>query len=243
MFWSSSTTTTVPAAAPLTTDIVHSFCERSVNTVLDRIVAAHRKAATADERPLRDLERAALAAGPVRRFRPALAAPGLSLIAEVKRRSPSKGDLAPDLVPAVLAKAYAAGGADCLSVLTDEEFFGGSAEDLGEARTASGLPVLRKDFTVSQADVYDARAMGADAVLLIVAALDDAELSSFRLLKILLESGMPPEMISVVTGSSSEISAALVTSRPVRPMPRTTAVSVDPVASNSSRMRDKMNTS
>src|SRR5947209_4077714 len=155
MFWSSSTTTTVPAAAPLTTDIVHSFCERSVNTVLDRIVAAHRRAAAADDRPLGELERAALAARPVRPFRAAIAAPGLSVIAEVKRRSPSKGDLAPDLVPAVLAKAYAAGLADCLSVLTDEEFFGGSAEDLAEARAACDAPVLRKDFTVSEADVYD----------------------------------------------------------------------------------------
>src|SRR5207248_10662644 len=99
-----------------------------------------------------------------------------------KRRSPSKGDLAPDLVPAVLAKAYADGGADCLSVLTDSEFFGGSTDDLGEARTACDLPVLRKDFTVSEADVYDARAMGADAVLLIVAALTAAELSKLRLL-------------------------------------------------------------
>jgi len=104
----------------------------------------------------------------------------MGLIAEVKRRSPSKGELAPDLVPAVLAKAYAEGGADCLSVLTDVEFFGGSADDLTEARAACDLPVLRKDFTVGEADVYDARAMGADAVLLIVAALSQPELSLLR---------------------------------------------------------------
>jgi indole-3-glycerol phosphate synthase len=80
-----------------------------------------------------------------------------------------------------MAKTYAEGGADCLSVLTDDEFFGGSTNDLREARVAApGLPVLRKDFTVSEADVYDARAMGADAVLLIVAALDDTELATFR---------------------------------------------------------------
>src|SRR5438270_6310283 len=163
MCWSSSTTTIVPAAALAMPDIVHTICERSVNSsVLDRIVAAHRRAAAADTRTLKKLERAALNASPVRPFRAALAAPGIGIIAEVKRRSPSKGDLAPDLVPAVLAKAYETGGADCLSVLTDAEFFGGSVQDLTEARAASEIPVLRKDFTVSQADVYDARAMGAD---------------------------------------------------------------------------------
>jgi indole-3-glycerol phosphate synthase len=167
----------VPALALLTADIVHMFCERSVSNTLDRIVAAHRKAAAADSRTLDELERAALAGRPVRPFRAALAASGMGVIAEVKRRSPSKGDLVPDLVPAALAKAYADGGADCLSVLTDADFFGGSAEDLGEARGAVDLPVLRKDFTVSEADVYDARAMGADAVLLIVAALSTPELS------------------------------------------------------------------
>jgi indole-3-glycerol phosphate synthase len=153
-----------------------------VNSVLDRIVAAHRRAAAGDTRTLDELERAALAGRPVRPFRAALAAPGMGVIAEIKRRSPSKGDLAPDLVPALLAKAYADGGADCLSVLTDVEFFGALGDDLAEARAACDLPVLRKDFTVAEADVYDARAMGADAVLLIVAALSQAELSALRLL-------------------------------------------------------------
>jgi indole-3-glycerol phosphate synthase len=150
-----------------------------VNT-LDRIVAAHRTAAAQDTRTLDELERAALGGRPVRPFRGALAAPGMAVIAEVKRRSPSKGELAPELDPAVLAKAYADGGADCLSVLTDVEFFGGSADDLSEASTACDLPVLRKDFTVAEADVYDARAMGADAVLLIVSALSQPELSALR---------------------------------------------------------------
>jgi indole-3-glycerol phosphate synthase len=152
------------------------------NSVLDEIVAAHRKAAAQDTRTLDELERAALASGPVRPFRAALAAPGMAVIAEIKRRSPSKGDLAPDLVPSLLAKTYADGGADCLSILTDVEFFGGATDDLVEARGACDLPVLRKDFTVREADVYDARAMGADAVLLIVAALSQPELSSLRLL-------------------------------------------------------------
>ena len=101
------------------------------------------------------------------------------MIAEIKRRSPSKGDLAIDLDPAALARMYEAGGAACLSVLTDVEFFGGSAADLHIARSACALPVLRKDFTVSARDVCDARLMGADCVLLIAAALDQAELESF----------------------------------------------------------------
>src|SRR5438477_1161699 len=181
MCLSSSNTTIVPALTLYTEDIVHTICERSVNSVLDRIVAAHRRAAAEDTRTLDELQRAALNGSPVRPFHAALAAPGTGVIAEVKRRSPSKGDLAPDLVPAVLAKAYADGGADCLSVLTDREFFGGSPDDLAEARAAAvDVPVLRKDFTVSEADIYDARAMGADAVLLIVGALIEGELSKFR---------------------------------------------------------------
>ena len=96
--------------------------------------------------------------------------------AEVKRRSPSKGDLALGLDPALLSRQYEQGGASCLSVLTDERYFGGSAADLVAARSAVSLPILRKDFTVAGVDLYDARAMGADAVLLIVAALGDDEL-------------------------------------------------------------------
>ena len=98
------------------------------------------------------------------------------MITEIKRRSPSKGDLFPGLDPARLAGQYERGGASCLSVLTDEEFFGGSVADLQAARGAVSLPVLRKDFTVHRHDVLDARVMGADCVLLIAAALDDAEL-------------------------------------------------------------------
>jgi indole-3-glycerol phosphate synthase len=101
---------------------------------------------------------------------------GLGVIAELKRRSPSKGDLHVRLDPDALARAYERGGATCLSVLTDREFFGGSPDDLRRARAATALPVLRKDFTVAPADVCDARIMGADAVLLIVGALDDHEL-------------------------------------------------------------------
>lgn len=118
-----------------------------------------------------------------RGFRAALAAAShLAVIAEVKRRSPSKGDLNLNLDPATLARDYESGGAACLSVLTDVEFFGGSAADLQAARQATALPVLRKDFTVSERDVLDARLIDADCVLLIVAALDDAELASFHAL-------------------------------------------------------------
>jgi indole-3-glycerol phosphate synthase len=154
-----------------------------VATYLDRILAAHRAAAAADERDLRRLRDAALAVDSVgpRGFAAAIgtaAATGhLAVIAEIKRRSPSKGDLAADLDPATVAVDYAAGGASCLSVLTDADFFGGSPGDLAAARAAVSLPVLRKDFTVTPADIYDARLMGADAVLLIVAALDDDELT------------------------------------------------------------------
>jgi len=155
-----------------------------VTTVLDRIVAAHREVAASDERPLDALaERAAAiaTAGGGRDFRAALADPaGVSVIAEIKRRSPSRGDLFPGLDAAALAKSYAAGGAACLSVLTDVDFFGGSVADLETARAAIDIPVLRKDFTVSERDVYDARIMGADAVLLIAAALATSELARFR---------------------------------------------------------------
>jgi len=148
-------------------------------TYLDAILAAHRSAGERDVREAEVIfaEAEAMAAGqPVRDFTGALRAPGLSVISEVKRRSPSKGDLAPGLDPAGLARAYADGGAACLSVLTDAEFFGGSPADLAAARAATDLPVLRKDFTVRALDVADARLMGADAVLLIAAALSDAEL-------------------------------------------------------------------
>jgi indole-3-glycerol phosphate synthase len=148
-------------------------------TYLADILAAHRKRAGEDRRDLDELASRAAAMEPARDFAGALRVPGLSCIAEIKRRSPSKGDLDPGLQPDVVAKEYEAGGAACLSVLTDADHFGGSPSDLQSARESSGLPVLRKDFTVQEADVIDARLMGADAVLLIAAALGDDELRRF----------------------------------------------------------------
>ena len=152
-------------------------------TYLDRILDVHRAEAAADKRILDALVERARMGPPVRRFGEALL--GVpegepAIIAEVKRRSPSRGDLAADLDPGAVAIQYAAGGAACLSVLTDSDHFGGSPEDLASAREAVSVPVLRKDFTVDARDVCDARLMGADAVLLIVAALDDLQLGDFH---------------------------------------------------------------
>jgi len=152
-----------------------------VATYLDRILARHREVAALDERPLDELVGLASAMPPARRFAAALRrGDGLHVISEIKRRSPSKGDLNVGLDPAEWAATYERGGAACLSVLTDEEFFGGSVADLQAARAACSLPVLRKDFTVSVHDVCDARLMGADCVLLIAAALSTDELVSFH---------------------------------------------------------------
>jgi indole-3-glycerol phosphate synthase len=154
-------------------------------TYLDKILDRHREMARTDTRSLDGLLREVDAMEPCRGFRQALAGrQRLGVISEVKRRSPSKGDLAADLDAAKLAAAYETGGASCLSVLTDVHSFGGSVADLQTARAACSLPVIRKDFTVSAIDVVDTRLMGADCVLLIAAALDPAELAEYHALAV-----------------------------------------------------------
>ena len=150
-------------------------------TVLDDIIAGvrhdldHRKTRT----PLADVTRAAESAAPPIDPMPRFRAPELAVIAEVKRRSPSKGHLAPIADPAALAASYAAGGAAAISVLTEERRFNGTLADLDAVRAAVEVPVLRKDFMVDEYQFLEARAHGADLILLIVAALTDDELTRF----------------------------------------------------------------
>jgi indole-3-glycerol phosphate synthase len=145
-------------------------------SVLEEIVEYKRYevAARRQRYPLPEVCSIAASLPRPRDFLAALSAPGLSVIAEIKRRSPAKGDLRPELDPGELAGGYARGGAAALSVLTDERYFRGSDADLRIARSAVSIPVLRKDFTIDPYQVFEARALGADAVLFIVRALPDA---------------------------------------------------------------------
>jgi len=153
-----------------------------VSNVLEDIVAGVREDAAAREavHPLAEVKAAALAARPAVDALAALRSPGVGVIAEVKRRSPSRGELATISDPARLAAQYQAGGARMISVLTEQRSFGGSLEDLDAVRAAVRIPVLRKDFVVCIYQVHEARAHGADAVLLIVAALDQNTLIGLR---------------------------------------------------------------
>jgi len=149
-------------------------------TYLDDIVAWHRQRALNDTRSFTDLLSEAKSCVSTRGFASSIReTPHLAVIAEIKRKSPSKGDLNASLNPAELALQYQLGGASCLSVLTDTNHFGGSVADLQNARGACSVPVIRKDFTVDARDICDARIMGADCVLLIAAILSAAEMSSY----------------------------------------------------------------
>ncbi len=152
----------------------------AVPDILARIVD-HKRSTLARSRSNRaDLERLAAGRSPARDFRGALTAAPPAIISEIKKASPSRGVFTEDFHPAAIAGMYASGGAAALSVLTDEEFFKGKLGDLEAARAAVTIPVLRKDFTIDEFHVIEAAAHGADAILLIAAILDVAQLRGFR---------------------------------------------------------------
>jgi len=175
---------------------------------LAKILDRHRAAAQSDSRRLSQLIDEAKTVAPTRGFIQRLRDDSLhqlAVIAEIKRRSPSKGVLREGVDASDLARTYESGSASCLSVLTDDVSFGGSVDDLLQARVATALPVLRKDFTVSELDVCDARIMGADCVLLIAAALSQPELVAFHQLAI--EIGLD---VLVETHDETEVERALL---------------------------------
>jgi indole-3-glycerol phosphate synthase len=147
-------------------------------SVLDRIVDSTREdvARRRQAVPLSELEQQAAGRRDDRPFSEALTAPGISVIAEHKRRSPSAGEIRAGATVTEIVEAYERGGAAALSILTEERHFGGSLQDLADALAASALPILRKDFVVDPYQVYESAVAGADAILLIVAALDDDDL-------------------------------------------------------------------
>ncbi len=178
--------------------------------VLKRILAVKdiENAKRSSTMPIDTLRRRIDAQTPVRGFVKAmhekLNAQQPAVIAEVKKASPSKGVLRDPFDPAAIAKSYEKGGAACLSVLTDEDFFQGSEAALVAARNACSLPVIRKDFIIDDYQVYEARAMGADCILLIVAALDDAQMN--RLYQLAIELGMD---VLVEVHDANELNRAL----------------------------------
>jgi len=187
-----------------------------MSDILERILSVKRQEVEAALRhkSLVTLRADAAAAEPPRDFvgalRGAMAVGRPGIIAEIKKASPSKGILRADFDPVQIARTYARHGATCLSVLTDEQFFQGRPEYLAQARAASGLPALRKDFLVDSYQIYEARALGADAVLLIVAAL---ELTRMQELEAIAESlGMS---VLVEIHDASELTAALCLRTPL----------------------------
>jgi indole-3-glycerol phosphate synthase len=205
--------------------------------VLTRILAQKREEVSllCQRTSLAELRGQVAAAPPVRGFLAALRMrPGRALIAEIKRSSPSAGSLAKEVDPAQRAQAYEAGGAAALSVLTDATFFGGSLKDLQKAREACSLPVLRKDFIISLAQVYEARVAGADAILLIAAALEPVlmtelyacarELGMTSLIEVHnrpeLERvlGIQPQLVGINNRNLKDLKVDLATSLELRPL-------------------------
>ena len=164
-----------------------------MSDILEKIVAVKRQevAAALARKPLAamraDAESRVLTRDFVGAMRAKIAAGLPAVIAEVKKASPSKGVLRADFIPADIAQSYAEHGAACLSVLTDQQFFQGSVDYLKQARASCDLPVLRKDFMIDPYQVYEARAMGADCILLIAACLDDAQMQSLEALALSLD--------------------------------------------------------
>jgi len=185
-----------------------------MSDILNKILAVKTQevAAAQAAKPLVQLRDEAAQASPVRDFvgdiRRKIAAGQPAVIAEIKRASPSKGVLREDFRPAEIAASYAQHGAACLSVLTDEQFFQGSAEYLKQARAACAIPVLRKDFMVDTYQIYQARAMGADAILLIAAALTLEQMQEFEALAFSL--GMAV-LVEVHDGGELEVALRLDT--------------------------------
>lgn len=151
----------------VTSAAMQTYLDKILDRTQERVAVAERRRSTGD------LERDLRSAPALRDFAGAVTAPGMSLIAEVKRRSPSRGRIREELDPGQVAVSYEKGGARALSVLTEPEFFSGTLEDLAKAREATELPVLRKDFVIDPYQVVEARVGGADAILLIVLALPD----------------------------------------------------------------------
>ena len=185
-----------------------------MSDILKKILAvkAQEVAAAQAAKPLAQIrDEAAQAARPrdfVAAIRNKIAAGQPAVIAEIKKASPSKGVLRADFRPAEIAASYALHGAACLSVLTDEQFFQGNAEYLGQARAACQIPVLRKDFMVDAYQIYQARAMGADAILLIAAALSLEQMQEFEALAQSLGMGV---LVEVHDGAELEVALQLAT--------------------------------
>lgn len=185
-----------------------------MSDILNKIIATKETevAAAKAQKPLAAVQAEAQSASPTRDFigsiRAKIANKQSAVIAEIKKASPSKGIIRADFQPAEIAKSYEQGGAACLSVLTDTEYFQGSPEYLKQARTACTLPVLRKDFMIDPYQVYEARAMGADCILLIAAAID---LEKMRELETIAHSLGMAVLVEVHNGEELDLALQLET--------------------------------